>query len=114
MKKYLLLAACLMAAVTCSPVQQDVPGGEGEDKPDNSVPAGPLPKALVISASVDGKKIPSGGSAAKPVGTVWMAWATPKGTFAECFHLGKLREQITDRACLKALVGLLKIIHQQA
>ncbi len=57
---------------------------------------------------------PSGGSAAKPVGTVWMAWATPKGTFAECFHLGKLREQITDRACLKALVGLLKIIHQQA
>ena len=63
MKKYLLLAACLMAAVTCSPVQQDVPGGEGEDKPDNSVAAGPLPKALVISASVDGKKIPSGGSA---------------------------------------------------
>lgn len=63
MKKYLLLAACLTAAVfACTPVQKDVLI-DGEDKPDNTVPAGPLPKALVISASVDGKKIPSGGSA---------------------------------------------------
>ena len=53
---------------------------------------------------------PSGGSEEKPVGTVWMAWATPEGTTAECFHLGKLREQITDRACTKALVGLLKFL----
>ena len=53
---------------------------------------------------------PSGGSPEKPVGTVWIAWATPNGTTAECFHLGKLREQITDRACTKALVGLLKIL----
>lgn len=51
---------------------------------------------------------PSGGSPEKPVGTVWIAWATPAGTQAECFHLGKLREQITDRACIKALVGLLQ------
>ena len=53
---------------------------------------------------------PSGGSETKPVGTVWIAWATPQGTSAECFHLGKLREQITDRACVKALVGLIKRI----
>ena len=51
---------------------------------------------------------PTGGSADKPVGTVWIAWATPQGTSAECFHLGKLREQITDRACQKALVGLIQ------
>ena len=57
---------------------------------------------------------PTGGSAAKPVGTVWMAWATPQGTTAECFHLGKLREQITDRACTKALVGLLKILNHKS
>ena len=56
---------------------------------------------------------PSGGSEEKPVGTVWMAWATPKGTYAECFHLGKLREQITDRACMKALIGLLKILKNE-
>lgn len=55
---------------------------------------------------------PTGGSAEKPVGTVWMAWATPEGTTAECFHLGKLREQITDRACTKALVGMIRIIKQ--
>ena len=53
---------------------------------------------------------PSGGSKEKPVGTVWIAWATPEGTTAECFHLGKLREQITDRACTKALVGMIRII----
>ena len=51
---------------------------------------------------------PSGGTPEKPVGTVWIAWATPQGTTAECFHLGKLREQITDRACMKALVGMIK------
>ena len=56
---------------------------------------------------------PSGGSEAKPVGTVWMAWATPDGTYAECFHLGKLREQITDRACMKALIGLIKILKNE-
>ena len=53
---------------------------------------------------------PSGGTETKPVGTVWIAWATPEGTTAECFHLGKLREQITDRACTKALVGLVKLL----
>lgn len=55
---------------------------------------------------------PTGGSKEKPVGTVWIAWATPEGTTAECFHLGKLREQITDRACTKALVGMIRIIKQ--
>ena len=49
---------------------------------------------------------PDGGTEEKPVGTVWIGWATPDGTFAECFHLGKLREQITDRTCQKALIGL--------
>lgn len=57
---------------------------------------------------------PSGGTKEKPVGTVWIAWATPKGTTSECFHLGKLREQITDRACTKALVGLLKILNKKS
>ena len=57
---------------------------------------------------------PSGGTKEKPVGTVWIAWATPNGTTAECFHLGKLREQITDRACTKALVGLLKILNKKS
>jgi len=53
---------------------------------------------------------PTGGTEEKPVGTVWIAWTTPQGTTAECFHLGKLREQITDRACVKALAKLLKML----
>ena len=51
---------------------------------------------------------PDGGTEEKPVGTVWIGWATPDGTFAECYHLGKLREQITNRACQKALIELYK------
>ena len=56
----------------------------------------------------------TGGYTQDQVGTVWIAWATPEGTFAECFRLGKLREQITDRACIKALVGVLKIINHKS
>ena len=53
---------------------------------------------------------PTGGTADKPVGTVWIAWATPKGIYAKCFRLGTLREQITQRAVMTALVYLIRII----
>lgn len=56
---------------------------------------------------------PDGGTTDKPVGTVWMAWATPLGTTAECFHLGKLREQITDRASTQALIRMIKLINEE-
>lgn len=47
---------------------------------------------------------PDGGTAEKPVGTVWIALATPEGTMARCLQLGKLREQITDRAANAAVI----------
>ena len=53
---------------------------------------------------------PTGGTADKPVGTVWIACATPNGTYAKCFRLGTLREQITQRAVTTALVHLIRII----
>ncbi|MBO5619435.1 MAG: CinA family nicotinamide mononucleotide deamidase-related protein [Paludibacteraceae bacterium] len=56
---------------------------------------------------------PTGGTKEKPVGTVWIAWATPTDTYAECFHLGALREQITDRACQKALVRMIQILRNE-
>ena len=64
------------------------------------------------SIATSGIAGPSGGSIEKPVGTVWIAWATPEGTTAECFHLGKLREQITDRACIKAIVGMIERVKE--
>ncbi len=62
-----------------------------------------------LSIATSGIAGPSGGSEKKPVGTVWIAWATPAGTTAECFHLGKLREQVTDRACMKALLKMIQL-----
>ena len=55
---------------------------------------------------------PTGGTKDKPVGTVWIAWATPTGTEARCFHFGvaREREQITMRAVNEALVHLIKSI----
>ena len=56
---------------------------------------------------------PTGGTPDKPVGTVWIAWATPTGTEAQCFYFGatREREQITQRAVTEALVGLIKYIN---
>ena len=53
---------------------------------------------------------PTGGTPDKPVGTVWIAWATPNDTQAKCFHFGasREREQITLRAVTESLVHLVK------
>ena len=59
---------------------------------------------------------PTGGTIDKPVGTVWIAWATPTGTDAKCFHFGaaREREQITLRAVTEALVRLVKTLYTQS
>ena len=59
---------------------------------------------------------PTGGTPDKPVGTVWIAWATPTGTQAKCFHFGaaREREQITLRAVTEALVRLVKTLSTQS
>jgi nicotinamide-nucleotide amidase len=55
---------------------------------------------------------PTGGTLDKPVGTVWIAWATPYATTAQCFSFGiaREREQITQRAVTAALVELIKLL----
>ena len=55
---------------------------------------------------------PTGGTKDKPVGTVWIAWATPQTTQAQCFHFGaaREREQITLRAVTEALVRLVECL----
>ena len=65
------------------------------------------------SIATSGIAGPTGGTPDKPVGTVWIAWATPKDTTAECYHFGiaREREQITQRAVTAALVELIKSLN---
>lgn len=62
--------------------------------------------------STSGIAGPDGGTADKPVGTVWIAWATPQGTIAKRYQFGaaRLREQITLRAVTTALVEMIKLV----
>lgn len=60
-----------------------------------------------IAIATSGIAGPTGGTPDKPVGTVWIAWATPEDTTAECFHFGGDREQVTARACTAALAKFL-------
>ena len=67
------------------------------------------------TVAISGVAGPTGGTADKPVGTVWIAWATPEGTEAECFHFGvaREREQITQRAVTVALVRLIQSLNSK-
>ena len=59
------------------------------------------------AVAVTGVAGPAGGSAAKPVGTVWFGWATTKGVFSERLLLPGDRTAIRVAATRHALDGLL-------
>jgi nicotinamide-nucleotide amidase len=46
---------------------------------------------------------PDGGLPGKPVGTVWIAVATPGGTVARAFHFSVTRERVIARSTMKAI-----------
>lgn len=54
---------------------------------------------------------PGGGTDDKPVGTIWTAAVTPKGTFSELYHLSGPRSEIIDKATLLVLRLLLKYLY---
>lgn len=58
--------------------------------------------------AVTGVAGPGGGSAAKPVGTVWLAWATPTGITAELAHFSGDRAAVREATVQRALQGLLE------
>lgn len=60
------------------------------------------------SVAVTGIAGPTGGSAEKPVGTVWLGWATPTGVFTERQHFVGDRSAVRQATVAYALAGLLQ------
>jgi nicotinamide-nucleotide amidase len=70
-----------------------------------------------VSVAVTGVAGPSGGSATKPVGTVWLAWHVNGHTSAECHHFPGDRaavRQATVAHALQSLVQRLQPTHRTA
>ena len=60
------------------------------------------------SVAVTGIAGPTGGSAEKPVGTVWFGWATPEGVFTERQQFAGDRAAVRRATVAHALAGLLQ------
>lgn len=58
--------------------------------------------------AVSGVAGPSGGTADKPVGTVWLAWAGPNQTISRCELFSGDRESVRQQTVAMALVGFIE------
>lgn len=65
------------------------------------------------SVAVTGIAGPTGGSAGKPVGTVWFGWATPSGVDTEHRHFEGDRTAVRQATVTHALAGLLQRLQRQ-
>lgn len=64
-----------------------------------------------IAVAVSGVAGPSGGTAEKPVGTVWFAWGFASGEIhSERFHFVGDRSSVQSQAVAQGLTGLLKLV----
>lgn len=68
-----------------------------------------------VALAVTGIAGPSGGTAAKPVGTVCFAWATRTGnTRSQTLLFAGNRRQIREQSVLRALAGALELLDSSA
>ena len=61
-----------------------------------------------VAVAVTGVAGPTGGSADKPVGTVWLAWATPEGVDTELQRFTGDRAAVRSATVVHALQGLVQ------
>ena len=65
-----------------------------------------------VALAVTGVAGPSGGSADKPVGTVWFGWATPTGLSSQRMQFSGDRQAVRSASQHYALSQLLRILQQ--
>ncbi|MGW8422660.1 MULTISPECIES: CinA family protein [Comamonas] len=65
-----------------------------------------------VSIAVTGVAGPGGGSAEKPVGTVWVGWCIGVHTTAQCFFLQGSRASIRNATLINSIEFLIKILNQ--
>jgi nicotinamide-nucleotide amidase len=63
-----------------------------------------------VALSVTGVAGPTGGSAAKPVGTVCFAWAAGKAVRSERRHFKGDRESVRRQSVIRALEGVIELL----
>lgn len=63
-----------------------------------------------VAVAVTGVAGPSGGSPAKPVGTVWLGWSTPYGLVSEQQHFGGDRAAVRSATVHYALLRLVQLL----
>ncbi|WP_168013873.1 CinA family protein [Halomonas salinarum] len=61
-----------------------------------------------LAVAISGVAGPGGGSQAKPVGTVWLAWGDAVTQWAVCHHFGGDRHAVREQALRAALAGLIE------
>ena len=63
-----------------------------------------------LSVAVSGVAGPGGGTEAKPVGTVWIAWRSADELVSEVFCFAGDRESVRQQTVEQALSGLVKLL----